>query len=263
MRQLILLGLFMTSPLQSQENGHATVELWLAPPMVRDGSPTTIHAALRMVYENGWHGYWVNPGEGGMKTELRWKLPAGVKAGEVHFPIPKRETTGELVTYGYTGEVFFPVTLTVEGERKDHLPIELNVSWLACNDTKCSAGEATIKADLVTDVIVDAAKAATVKRAFDAVPMIDEKLRLEVKEADGWVELMFTGADHLHLEGAEIFPVSEQVLDPGSPITCEKSSRGLMARVKKNEYAAQSITKLEIVIVPRGLARAFSVDWKK
>ena len=74
--------------------------------MVGDGSPTTIHAALRMVYENGWHGYWVNPGEGGMKTELRWKLPAGVKAGEVHFPIPKRETTGELVTYGYTCLVY-------------------------------------------------------------------------------------------------------------------------------------------------------------
>ena len=78
MRNLLLLFTSMMSLLWSQENGHATAELWLGAPRVESGKPTVIPAAIRMVYEKDWHGYWSNPGEGGMKTELRWKLPAGV-----------------------------------------------------------------------------------------------------------------------------------------------------------------------------------------
>jgi DsbC/DsbD-like thiol-disulfide interchange protein len=250
------------TPLLSQENGHATAELWLAAPIVREGSPTVIPAALRLVYEKGWHGYWINPGEGGMKTELRWKLPAGVKAGELQFPAPQREMTGELVNYSYSGEVLLPVTLTLEGGQKDHLPMELQVSWLACNDTKCAAGEATIQANLAKDA-ADDAKAAAVKRAFERLPVVDKALRLSVKESDGWVELVFSGADHLDLDGAEVFPVSEQALDPREAIVCRKADSTYLARVKKSEYASSALTSLELVLVPRNGAKPLQVDWKK
>lgn len=60
---VVFLILLMITPLWSQENGHATAELWLAPPRIEQGKPTVIPAAIRMVYEKGWHGYWVNPGK--------------------------------------------------------------------------------------------------------------------------------------------------------------------------------------------------------
>lgn len=263
MRFAFLSGILMISPLLSQENGHATAELWLAAPIVREGSPTVIPAALRLVYEKGWHGYWINPGEGGMKTELRWKLPAGVKAGDLQYPAPKREMTGELVNYGYSGEVLLPVTLTVESDPKDHLPIELRVSWLACNNTNCAAGEDTIKADLAMAAVADEAKAVAVKRAFDGLPVVDKTLRLSVKESDGWIDLVFSGADHLDLDGAEVFPVSEQALDPREAIVCRQSGSSFRARVKKNEYASSELTSLALILVPRNGGKPLKVDWKK
>lgn len=261
MRTIFLLILLMSSSLWSQETGHATAELWLAPPRVEEGKSTVIPAAIRMVYEKGWHGYWVNPGEGGMKTEVTWKLPAGLSAGELKFPAPKREMTGELACYGYVGEVLLPVLLTVTGGLPKEGDIEATVSWLACDEKGCASGEATVKANLAS--VADASRAAAVAAAFAALPVADEKLKLQVTEADGWVTLLVTGAEHRDLLGAEIFPVTEQALDPRESILLQKTATGLEARVKKNEYATGPLTQLSLIIVPKAPQRALAVEWKK
>ena len=36
----------------------------------------------------GWHTYWKFPGDAGIPTELKWKLPPGWKVGEIQWPIP-------------------------------------------------------------------------------------------------------------------------------------------------------------------------------
>lgn len=258
MRTIFFLILLMFSPLWSQENGHATAELWLAAPRMEEGKPTVIPAAIRMVYEKGWHGYWVNPGEGGMKTEVAWKLPAGLAAAALQFPAPKREMTGELACYGYAGEVLLPVLFTVSGALPQEVEIQATVSWLACDEKGCSSGEATVKAKLA-----DASRSAAIAAAFAGLPVVDEKLKLQVSEADGWVTLELTGADHLDLQGAEIFPVTEQALDPRAPILWAKTKTSYQARVKKNEYANGAISQLSLVIVPKPPQRALQVEWKK
>lgn len=263
MRTIFFLLLLMSSSLWSQDSGHATAELWLAPPRVQEGKPTEIPAALRMVYEKGWHGYWVNPGEGGMKTEVTWKLPPGLSAGEVKFPAPKREMTGELACYGYVGEVLLPVLFTVSGELPKDAEIEATVSWLACDEKGCAAGEATVKAKVSSAALADASRVSAVTAAFAALPAAEEKVRLQVSEADGWVNLLLTGADHRDLLNAEIFPVTEQALDPREPILLQKTKAAYMARVKKNEYATGPLTQLGLVIVPKAPQRALSVEWKK
>lgn len=251
------------SPLFSQVKGHANAELWLSEPVIKKGSPTLIPAAIRMVYEKGWHGYWVNPGEGGMKTEVNWKLPAGVSAGEVMFPAPKREMTGDLACYGYTGEVLLPVMLTMNESQQGNLPIAATINWLACNETGCVAGEATVKAELSELATVDQQRALAIQQAFDRLPRSDPGMRLDVKEADGWVELVFSGVDVSALEGAEVFPITEQALDPRDPIVCQKSSDGLKARVKKNEYARGLLTDLMVVVAPRNSGKPLKIGWKK
>ena len=261
MRTYLLLILSMFSPLQSQETGHATAELWLAPPRIEKGKPTLIPAAIRMVYEKGWHGYWVNPGEAGMKTEVTWKLPAGLTVGELQFPPPKREMTGELACYGYVGEVLLPVLFTVAGALPKEGDIEATMSWLACNEKGCASGEATVKAKVAS--ATDASHAPEVAAAFASLPEGDEKLKLHVTEADGWVTLLVTGAEHRDLQGGEIFPVTEQALDPREPILLQKNAQGYSARVKKNEYAPSALTQLSLVIVPKPPSQALAVGWKK
>jgi thiol:disulfide interchange protein DsbD len=262
-RLILLIGIWMMTQRFSLASGHASAELWLSPPVVKQGSPTLIPAAIRMVYEKGWHGYWINPGEGGMKTEVTWKLPEGISVGEVLFPAPKREMTGELACYGYTGEVLLPVLLTVSEKGQGARQVEATVSWLACNEKECAAGEAAIKVDLADAATADPRRALAIRQAFEKLPQTDARLTLDVKEADGWVELMLKGADHLAWDGAQVFPVTEQALDPSKPMVLQKSSDGFKTRVKKNEYSTVALTRLVLVVVPPHGANPIRIEWKK
>ena len=54
----------------------------------------------------GWHTYWKFPGDAGIPTELKWKLPPGWKVGEIQWPIPlKLIEPGDIQVYGYHFDV--------------------------------------------------------------------------------------------------------------------------------------------------------------
>ena len=77
------------------------------------------------------------------------------------------------------------------------------------------------------------------------------------------MHIRLTGVGHLDLEGAEIFPVTEQALDPGAPILLKKSADGFETTVKKNEYAKGRIETLELLVAGVGLKKALLVAWKQ
>lgn len=90
-----------------------------------------LRLALRLRLKPGWHTYWKNPGDAGAPPTLDLALPAGLTAGPLEFPAPIRMVEGPLVTYGYTGDVILPLTIT-----GDTGPIALSATaaWLACKD---------------------------------------------------------------------------------------------------------------------------------
>src|SRR5947209_17151514 len=64
------------------------------------GKPFTAGLLLRMA--PGWHTYWKFSGDAGLPTEIKWKLPAGWKVGEIQWPIPRSEEhTSELQSRQY------------------------------------------------------------------------------------------------------------------------------------------------------------------
>lgn len=248
-------------PLWSEESGHARVELLVSHTEVQPGQ--SIPAALRMVYEKDWHGYWINPGESGIPTEVEWELPAGWTASPLQFPLPHRIVAGGLVSYGYEGEIWIPFTLTAPAEIKDAPTILGTVNWLACNDKRCVSGEATVEVTLQVGKAQPSPHAAAITAALNAMPAVDEKLRLQVTSGASGIELKLSGAAQDVWDGAEIFPITEQALDPREPILLKKAADGYVAHAKKNEYASGELTQLTLVIVPKAPQRAVRVEWKK
>ena len=55
------------------------------------------------------------PGDSGLTPKIKWQLPAGIKAGDIHWPYPQRLNTGPLTSYGYEHEVLLLVPVTVDG----------------------------------------------------------------------------------------------------------------------------------------------------
>jgi thiol:disulfide interchange protein/DsbC/DsbD-like thiol-disulfide interchange protein len=111
------------------------------------GKPFTVGLLLHMV--PGWHTYWKFPGDAGIPTELKWKLPPQWKTREIQWPIPlKLNEPGEIQIYGYHDEVLLmqeiipPSSLAGSSVR-----LSADASWLVCEKI-CIPGNAEVNLDL-------------------------------------------------------------------------------------------------------------------
>ena len=136
-----------------------------APQGVAPGQPLWL--GLSITHQPDWHTYWKNPGDSGLPTELTWTLPAGLDAGEIAWPLPKKIPIGTLANYGYEGTVLLPVPVTVAstfapGPLAQTVTVHLKASWLVCRK-ECipEEGEFTLALPVRSTTAVDSA-------AFDA-----------------------------------------------------------------------------------------------
>ena len=97
----------------------------------------TVWVGLQLTHQPDWHTYWKNSGDSGLPTSLQWTLPAGVTAGDIAWPLPKKIPIGNLANYGFEGTVLLAVPLTISPAFKPALPggdleIGLKANWLVC-----------------------------------------------------------------------------------------------------------------------------------
>jgi thiol:disulfide interchange protein/DsbC/DsbD-like thiol-disulfide interchange protein len=110
-----------------------------------------VMVGLQITHQPEWHTYWKNSGDSGQPTDMQWTLPAGVTAGPVQWPTPKKIPIGTLANYGYEGTVLLPVPLEVSqlfqpGMLANELEVKLKAIWLVCKQ-ECipEEGEFAIK----------------------------------------------------------------------------------------------------------------------
>ena len=112
---------------------------------IKPGAPFTLGILLHI--EPGWHIYWTNPGDSGLATSVKLKLPPGLKAGPVQYPVPFRiELPGNVVNYGYEQQVMLIATVTPTKSLTigSHVTIAAEVQWLCCKEA-CLPGSARPK----------------------------------------------------------------------------------------------------------------------
>ncbi len=147
----VCLSIFALVPLaQSQTyQGRELVkaELLADTNTVVPGKPFTVGLLLRMA--PGWHTYWKFPGDAGIPTELKWKLPQGWKAGEIQWPIPlKTIDPGDIQTYGYQDEVLLMQEITPPASISDStVKLSAEATWLVCEKI-CIPGNASLQLEL-------------------------------------------------------------------------------------------------------------------
>ena len=127
-------------------------------------SGDTIMAAVRLEMSPGWHTYWKNGGDSGGPTQIEWKLPAGITAGEIQWPTPEKYVTEGLTTYVYHGEAILLIPLTVDSTAKlAETEIKAEVSWLEC-EKLCVPGD---------QVVTAAFNIGETTTSSDAAPLIE------------------------------------------------------------------------------------------
>ena len=104
-----------------------------APEGIAAGRPFWL--GLLIEHQPHWHTYWKNPGDSGLATALTWTLPAGLEAGEIRWPAPRRLPVGPLVNYGYEGTVLLPVQVEVPPDfAATRVDVRLHADWLVCKE---------------------------------------------------------------------------------------------------------------------------------
>ena len=122
------------------------------------GKPFTVGLLLRMA--PAWHTYWKFSGDAGLPTELKWKLPAGWKIGEIQWPIPlKTIDPGDIQTYGYENEVLLMQEVTPPTKLdSSSVKLSADASWLVC-ERICIPGGATLQLELPVSTTTQPANA--------------------------------------------------------------------------------------------------------
>ncbi len=131
----LLTGLLPAWAQSSLRNEQVQVELLAhAPQGVQPGQ--TFWLGLKIAHAPHWHTYWQNPGDSGLPTQLHWQLPAGLQAGEIAWPLPKKIPIGSLANYGYEGTLLLAVPISVTPQFQPPLTgklrLELQAEWLVC-----------------------------------------------------------------------------------------------------------------------------------
>lgn len=233
--------------------GHAEAQLAAAKPTFQPG--TSVTAALLLHYEPGWHGYWINPGETGMKTEISWQLPDGWIAEEPQFPVPHRRQD-QLVSYGYEGEIWIPVTIHVPAnESATEVTLRAQLKWLACDEKSCVPGKADVTVVLQKSTPAQdhemSAHAAAIAKAVEASAVLRSDLMWQWREQDGKIVIEIHGAADQPWQDAELFPATENWLSPLQQLCLQRDDKGWRAVVDRSEYFDQRPTATELWIVPR------------
>ncbi len=143
-----------------------------APEGVGPGKPLWL--GLSITHQPDWHTYWKNPGDSGLPTQFEWQLPAGIDAGEIAWPVPRKIPIGNLANYGYEGTVLLPVPMTVTsafapGPLAREASFTLHASWLVCRK-ECipEEGSFTLTVPLQGSTALNAAAFDTAAKAHPA-----------------------------------------------------------------------------------------------
>ena len=107
--------------------------------------------ALHLHMDPNWHTYWINPGDAGLATMIKWTLPPGWSTGPIQWPTPEVHMMGPLTTYGYGGDVYLLTTITppkidLMGAVPD---LQAHATWLVCQE-ECIPGKADLAVKVVT-----------------------------------------------------------------------------------------------------------------
>lgn len=212
---------------------------------------------LQLAHQPEWHTYWKNSGDSGLPTKLEWNLPAGVTAGDIAWPVPRKVFIGTLANYGYEGTVLLPVPLTITPEFKpsllgSDLDIKLKAHWLVCKK-ECvpEDGEFALKVPARSSTALNA---SAFDAAFAAQPKaIAHAEQSQVRIDGSAIELSVQGLPvELRGKTLEFFPETPEVIETGAKWTQAWNGATWTARVPLSPQRSESPALMPVVLAADG-----------
>ena len=235
----------VASTVVSTDQVRAELMAW-APEGVTAGKPVWV--GLQIAHQPEWHTYWKNSGDSGLPTLLEWQLPAGITAGDIAWPTPKKIPIGTLVNYGYENTVLLPVPLTVaKGFSGTQLDIKLKAAWLVCKK-ECIPQDG----DFVLSIPVKSSTALqgnVFEAAFDAAPRPLATGASQIEVSGKTIKVALSGLP-ASLTGKTLafFPETGSVIEPAAEWTQSWQGQVWTAQIPLSGQRTESPTVMPVVV---------------
>jgi DsbC/DsbD-like thiol-disulfide interchange protein len=247
--------LFVASlPAQSVSAKHARVEL------VSQSSSETAGQGLilgvHFILEQGWHIYWINPGDSGQPPALQWQLPPGFTAGDIEWPRPRKlQSSPTLADYGYSDDVLLMVPVRVPGDKFPAGKLDLGVQakWLICREV-CIPDHAELKLNLPDGrAETNPQTAALFAETEKQIPRPWPKSWIAAAESRK-DDFLLTIRPGKPVSRAEFYPLEKGQIENSAMQRVKATPHGCVITLKKSDLLLKPISVLRGVLVLEGHA---------
>ncbi len=224
----VLLAAMLAAPASAQR------ENYIAADLVAESAPVpgeTLTVALRFRPQEGWHGYWANPGDAGEGMRLDWQLPDGWEAGEPQYPVPQELELLGLINHVYKDPyaVLVPIEVPETAAVANIAPITVDAQWLACSDRLCVPERATLTLRFPQASPQLATQFDDHRAAIP--PLIDSAARYEI--TDDALRVAIPLPASLDLADPHIFIEQKDVIDYAAMQTFTRDGDMLVAQIPR------------------------------
>ncbi|MGC6458019.1 MAG: protein-disulfide reductase DsbD domain-containing protein [Akkermansiaceae bacterium] len=226
------------------------IELIAETASMTPGKPLTVGVHIK--HFPGFHTYWKNPGMVGMETSLKWKLPKGFTASEIHWPAPENTFMGQYPCHGYERDVTLLVTITPpESLSGNSVTLSTEAGWMCCAKG-CFPGFQTLSLTLpVREKPVPAPNhAKLIARAKKDLPSTDHGLTATLlsKVDAPVVRIHFTSKSELPLKDLYFFSTDRQISSDQIQKFEPQPDGSLILNVARSEFSPEEKTSLPGVL---------------
>jgi DsbC/DsbD-like thiol-disulfide interchange protein len=215
---------------------------------------------IRFDLPEGWHTYWINPGDSGEAPRIQWHLPAGFEAGEIQWPYPERLGTPPFTDYGYQHQALLIVPIRPpaqqrEGETEKFAAV---VHYLVCKDV-CIPGQEQLELSLP---VKNHAAISAAHELFETT-----RSRLPRPVPPQWKISVVSARDEFHLDlksrelagRPQFFPLQPEQIENAASQDTTPIPGGIRLHLKKSTHLLKPVVRLKGVIV-LGSGKAYLID---
>lgn len=189
-----------------------------------------VSLAFTIKPKDGWHSYWVNPGDSGAAPIFKWSKPDAIKIAEPKFQAPIKINTSGIVTYGFKGQSTIMFDVTIPADYSDNqLDISLDAEWLICEE-ECIPQFGTFNLSLpVTDSRVENKEHTSVFDDFSANAVEPSwwNSKISYNQVSATLQLYMDPSEMTDIVSAQYFPYTMDVLNYSAEQTIAKMDDGL------------------------------------
>ncbi|UOM32816.1 protein-disulfide reductase DsbD [Acuticoccus sp. I52.16.1] len=218
----------LAPPAQAEEVARIDAEHLSARVLLRNAVTAPgdkVDVAIRHTLDDGWHTYWINPGDSGGPPVFEWDVGKGGATGPLRFPAPSLLPYPPLMNHGYSDQFTLLTDLTVPADWPAGVPwlVSVRADWLVCEKI-CIPASGTARIEVPTGAASepDSTVAFAFVQAEWALPQASDVAATYTRDGDT-ITLDVPGAQ---AEGAHFFAFDGRALDHVAPQPAAASEDG-------------------------------------